>query len=290
MSTMDALENGMEDFVEFGDPDAQRVVDALHAYIQAPDSEITSAHLAAIATETGRLRHAADGARRSANRLQRRSTGTFRLTRRRLAVVPAALMLAFFVTAGLAAAGLTLPDAARAPFDAVGVHLPNQSRASDQSSAGDVHTVIDSSQPGDRCGFGHTVAATASQGRSHAPASACDHVQGDHHQIAAQSQGAAQSNATDEGTQSQNSATSQPSGVPPTPPAGQEFGQSSAADAQQNASTDGRAFGERTSEGARDLTPATPPTSAGQGVETGQSHAGQGKATAAGSPGAPHVP
>ena len=132
------------------------------------------------------------------------------MTTKRLAVLPAALVLAFLGTAGLAVAGVSLPDTARAPFDAVGLQLPNQSRASD------VHAVIDATQPGDRgCAFGQAVAAAASQGRSHAPADACDHAQGgDSSQGEAHSQGAAHSGAAADENQTDESG--QPSGVPPT--------------------------------------------------------------------------
>lgn len=268
----------MEDFADFRDPEAEQVVDALReAYVQAPDRGIRSAHMAAIAAETAPLRLAADAEQRSASRLNRRPTRRFRMTPKRLALLPSALVLAFLGMAGLAVAGVTLPDTARAPFDAVGVKLPNQSRSSD------VHAVIDATQPGDRgCAFGHAVAAAASQGRTHAPASACDHAQGD-----ASSQGAA-----DQGENQANTGA-QPSGVPPTPPAGKEFGQATAADAQQNASTDHQAFGERTSQGAQSLTPATPPAGAGQSGETGggaSENASQGQAAAGGSPGGSHVP
>jgi hypothetical protein len=281
----------MEDFADFRDPEAEQVVDALReTYVQAPDRGIRSAHMAAIAAETAPLRIAADAEQRSASRLNRRPTRRFRMTPKRLALLPSALVLAFLGTAGLAVAGVTLPDTARAPFDAVGVNLPNQSRSSD------VHAVIDATQPGDRgCAFGHAVAAAASQDRTHAPASACDHAQGDaSSQGAAHSQAAAHSHGAGDQSESQANAGAQPSGVPPTPPAGKEFGQSTAADAQQNASTDHQAFGERTSQGAQSLTPATPPAGAGQSGETGggasEAHAGQGQAAAGGSPGGSHVP
>jgi len=275
----------MEVFAEFGDQDAEQVVDALReTYVRAPDPGIRSAHMAAIAAETAPLRLAADAKQRSASRLSRPPTRRFRMTPKRLALLPSALVLAFLGTAGLAVAGVTLPDTARAPFDAVGLNLPNQSRASD------VHAVIDATQPGDRgCAFGQEVAAAASQGRSQAPASVCDHGQG-----APESQGAAHSQGA--GDQGESQANAQPSGVPPTPPAGKEFGQSTAADAQQNASTDHQAFGDRTSQGAQNLTPATPPAGADQpgGAETGggasEANAGQGQAAAGGSPGGSHVP
>ena len=201
------------------------------------------------------------------------------MTPKRLAVLPAALVLAFLGTAGLAVAGVSLPDTARAPFDAVGLQLPNQSRASD------VHAVIDATQPGDRgCAFGQAVAAAASQGRSHAPADACDHAQGgDSSQGEAHSQGAAHSGAAADENQTDESG--QPSGVPPTPPDGQQFGQSTAADAHQNAATEGQAFGQGTSQGAQDLTPSAPPAAAGEQGASGESHSTQGLSTAESTPG-----
>ena len=135
----------MEVFAEFRDQDAEQVVDALReTYVRAPGPGIRSAHMAAIAAETAPLRLAADAKQRSASRLSRPPTRRFRMTPKRLALLPSALVLAFLGTAGLAVAGVTLPDTARAPFDAVGLNLPNQSRASD------VHAVIDATQPGDR--------------------------------------------------------------------------------------------------------------------------------------------
>jgi hypothetical protein len=297
MSAMNAYEDEMEDFADFHEQDAAPLVDALRdAYVRAPDRGLRSAHMAAIATEAAPLRLAADARHRSANRLNRHPTRRFRMTPKRLAFLPVAVVLAFLGTAGLAVAGVTLPDAARAPFDAVGLQLPNQSRASD------VHAVIDATQPGGRgCAFGQAVAAAASQGHSQAPASACDHGQGDaHSQGAAHSEGAAahsQGDAHSQGAGGQADATQaptqggHPSGVPPAPPAGQEFGQGTSGDAQQSASTDRQAFGDNTAQGAQSLTPATPPAGAGdQGGEASQSGAGQGESAAAGSPGGSHIP
>ena len=216
----------MQDLAEFGDQEDRRIADALGAYVQAPDPEVRSAHMAAITAEAATLRHAADSARHSADRLNRHPTRRFRMTPRRLAVLPAALVLALLGMAGLAAAGVNLPSAARAPFDAVGVNLPNQSRAAA------VHAVIDATQPGDRgCEFGQAVAAAASQGRSQGGGNACssqgsDHSQAaDHGQSGDHGQGAEHGQASAGSDQAQGG---QPSGVPPTPPAGQEFGQSTA--------------------------------------------------------------
>jgi hypothetical protein len=211
------------------------------------------------------------------------------MTPKRLALLPAAILVAVLGMAGLAVAGVTLPTAARAPFDEVGIQLPNQSRASD------VHAVIDATPPADRgCSFGQAVAAAASQGRTHAPAEACGHEQGQS-QSQAGAQGQAQSHAHGAAAQSaegQDNAASKPSGVPPTPPAGEQFGQSTASGAQQNASTGGQAFGQGTSQGGQDLTPSAPGNQGG--AAAGASPTTPGTSNAAGpsgsAPGSSHAP
>jgi hypothetical protein len=258
------------------------------AYVRPLSDETASEHLAAVAREAAPLRIASSSTRASASRPDRHPTRRLRITSKRLALLPVAAAGVFLAAAGLAVAGVSLPDAARAPFDGLGIELPNQARSSD------VHAVIDATQPGDRgCAFGQAVAAAASRGHAQAAGTPCDqNGAADHGRSAEHRQ-----NANAEGEQGNASADAKPAGVPPTPPAGDEFGHSTAADAQQNASTDGRAFGEGTSESAQSLTPAAPPTGAGSqgGSETGQVNSDQGQSTAgdtpAGSrPGASHSP
>jgi len=301
LTAFDAYEDEMKDLAELSDRDVERVLGGdlrvndpagrelarrlarvRETYVQPPTEEVASAHLAAIADEAaplrlGSLEHDARG------RSNARPTRRFRMTPKRLAILPLGLVLAaFLATAGLAVAGVTLPDAARTPFDQLGIQLPNQSRASD------VHAVIDATQPADRgCAFGQAVAAAASQGHSQAAGSACDHGQA---ATPAKGEDQQDSDTTETGS------GGPPSGVPPTPPAGQEFGQSTATDAQQNASTDDQAFGQRTSQGAQDLTPSEPPADTGsQGdSDTGQANSAEGLSTASSpagsSPGGSHIP
>jgi hypothetical protein len=274
----------MDEFVDL-DRETQRVVDALNAYSQAPRADLRDVHLARIDREAAPLRIAAQTGSQPADHVNPRLRWRFRMSLKRLAVVPAAAVVALFTMAGLAAAGVNLPGTARAPFDAVGVQLPNQSRA------GDVHAVIDATQPGDRgCAFGHAVAQAASQGRTHAPDSACNHQQGAadeegaaHGQGAAHDHGQNVPNGPSESAPQEN-AGSQPSGVPPAPPDGRAFGQQTASDAQQNASSGGQAFGQSTSQNAQNLTPATPPAGAGEQGATGQSHAAAGSSNASDTP------
>jgi hypothetical protein len=314
---MDAYEDEMNGYAEPSDRDIERTLEDREngaagdelaellagmkvAYVQAPNAQVTSAHLEAIVAEAVPLRLAADAELESASRTNR-PTRRFRMTPKRIALLPAAALAALLSTAGLAAAGVTMPSAARAPFSAVGIQLPNQARSSD------VHAVIDATQPADRgCAFGQSVAGAASQGQSAAPGTPCDKgVAASHSQAGEHSNTSGTSPAAREKT----GAGGQPAGVPPTPPAGQEFGQSTAADAQQNASTEGQAFGQSTSEEAQSLTPGTPPSGAGStaappsgvgssaapppggGSETGQGDSSAGEGSPVGStPGGSHIP
>lgn len=283
---MDAFEDEMRDYSELSDRDIEQALDGREngtagdelgellvglkaACVQPPSAQVASAHLAAIAAEATPLRLAADAELESASHT-RRPTRRFRMTAKRIALLPAAALAALLSTAGLAAAGVTMPTAAKAPFTAVGIQLPNQSR----SSA--VHAVIDATQPADRgCAFGQSVGAAASQGHSAAAGTPCEKSQ-----AATHSQAVQHSNASDDSSAvaEDTDAGGPPAGVPPTPPAGQDFGQSTAASAQQDASTDGQAFGQSTAQGAQGLTPGTPPADAGSsagppanaGGETGQ--------------------
>jgi hypothetical protein len=265
------------------------------AYVRPPRDETSSKHLAAVAAKAAPPRIAASAERTSASRADRNPTRRLRTTPRRFALVPAAVVGAFLTVAALAVAGVSLPDAARAPFDGLGIDLPNQARSSD------VHAVIDATPPDDRgCAFGQSVAAAASQGRAQATGNPCDHAHNgaaanaaNHGKSAQHPQGGNEAG----GEQGEAGAAGKPAGVPPTPSVGADFGHSTATDAHQNAATDGRAFGERTSESAQSLTPATPPAGAGSQVasDTGQVNSDQGRSTAgdtqAGSrPGGSHIP
>lgn len=298
---MDAYEHEMRGYSQPSDPDIGRTLEGREngtasdelaellaglkvACVQTPSTHVASAHLAAIAAEAAPLRLAADAELESASRTHR-PTRRFRMTRKRIALLPAAALAALLSTAGLAAAGVTMPSAAKAPFSAVGIELPNQSR----SSA--VHAVIDATPPTDRgCAFGQSVAAAASQGHSAAAGAPCEQSQAATHGQAGERPDSSTATAEETGA---------PAGVPPTPPAGQEFGQATAATAQQSASTDGQAFGQSTAQSAQDLTPATPPSGAGSSAAPPASPGGEteqgGPPTGAGSaasptPGGSHTP
>lgn len=82
----------------------------------------------------------------------------------RLGAATGALLLG---TAGLAVAGVNLPDPASEAFDRAGVTLPNQDDgdAADQGRSDEVRSVIESTPPEERdrqgCAFGHRVAEAA---------------------------------------------------------------------------------------------------------------------------------
>jgi hypothetical protein len=303
---MDAYEDEMRGYSDLSDSDIEQALDGREngtaadeladdelaemlaglkvACVQPPSPQVASAHLAAIAAEAAPLRLAADAELESANRTHRPAR-RFRIIRKRIALLPAAALAALLSTAGLAAAGVTMPGAAKAPFSAVGIQLPNQSR----SSA--VRAVIDATPPSDRgCVFAQSVAATASQGHSAAAGAPCERSQAATHvQAATHSPASGHRNASDtsEATTEETGAGGPPTGVPPTPPAGQQFGQSTAASAQQSASTDGQAFGQSTAQGAQNLTPATPPSGAGSSANAGSETAQGGPAHAPSTPGSP---
>jgi hypothetical protein len=70
-------------------------------------------------------------------------------------------------TAGLALAGVNLPDPAKQAFERVGVSLPNQAggdegQSGEHARSDEVKAVIDATAPSDRgCEFGHQVAEAA---------------------------------------------------------------------------------------------------------------------------------
>ena len=177
---------------------------------------------------------------------------------KRFALLVSTVLAAALGVAGLAVAGVDLPDPADDAFDQVGIQLPNQTQgnqAGGSDTAEAVQEVIDSTAPQDRgCEFGQEV-ATAARGEDPTPErDPCENGQ--------------------DATNGQ-SVGSQNAGI------GRDFGQDTAADAQQNASEDGRDFGERTSERAQELGEQL---SQG-GPETGQSNSQQGHSTAQGASG-----
>jgi hypothetical protein len=121
------------------------------AYVSEPEEDVASRHLAAMAHEAELVRPR--GTRRPA------------VLRRTLATLGAATLAAILGSAGLAAAGVDLPDQATKAFERAGITLPNQAgggQSGDHARSDDVHSVIDATQPSDRgCEFGHSVAEAA---------------------------------------------------------------------------------------------------------------------------------
>lgn len=123
------------------------------AYGRDPDPQLRERVLANMASQ-------APAAGRTAPTRQRR-----RMLPTRMALRVGATAGAFVLgTAGLAVAGVNLPDPASAAFDRVGVTLPNQADggSADRGRSEEVRSVIDSTQPAERgCAFGHRVAEAA---------------------------------------------------------------------------------------------------------------------------------
>jgi len=127
-------------------------------YAGGPEETVASRHLAAIAREAELV-------------LPRRSTqpvGWRRIMNRNSLFRPAvtlgaATLAAVMGTAGLAVAGVNLPDPAQEAFEQVGITLPNQAGGGERRRSDAVRSVIDSTPPSERrgCAFGHRVAEAA---------------------------------------------------------------------------------------------------------------------------------
>ena len=84
---------------------------------------------------------------------------------RPVATLGAATIAALLGTAGLAAAGVDLPDGATNAFERAGITLPNQAgggQSGEHARSDEVRAVIEATSPSDRgCEFGHSVAEAA---------------------------------------------------------------------------------------------------------------------------------
>jgi hypothetical protein len=89
----------------------------------------------------------------------------------------ATALVVVLATAGLAVAGVNLPDPAKQAFERVGVSLPNQAGGGEHARSDEVKAVIDATAPSDRgCEFGHNVAEAAKGSPLPAQAqAACSH-------------------------------------------------------------------------------------------------------------------
>jgi hypothetical protein len=156
---------------------ASALQEAREHLTQAPDASIRRSHLLAMAAAIDDV--ASEASQDAASPAHNRPTFGRRFMRRtwvigtRAAVAVGALALS---SLGLAYAGVDLPGtAAEQAWQAVGVHLPNQVELPEQSKAGDVRDVIESSEE-KGCEFGQAVSEAASadsqkQGPSEDPCS-----------------------------------------------------------------------------------------------------------------------
>jgi hypothetical protein len=143
-------------------------------YVSDPDGAVASRHLAAIAREAELVQ-----LRRTAKPASRRRTMTRNRFLRPSATLGAATLAAVLGTAGLAVAGVDLPDPATKAFERAGISLPNQAgggQSGEHARSDEVHSVLDATPPSERgCAFGQRVAEAAkgSSPPEHARA-ACD--------------------------------------------------------------------------------------------------------------------
>ena len=203
------------------------------AYVSDPEEAVASRHLAAIACEAELVQMQSTPKPAVWRRIMNRN----RLLRP-VVTLGAATLAAALGTAGLAVAGVNLPDPATDAFEHVGISLPNQAgggQSGEPAQSDEVHSVLDATPPSERgCAFGQSV-AEAAKGSSlpeHARA-ACDRADVD-------GSVAHRKNGNDASTNSDHS----------------QFGRDTADQARGlgNATTDERRnFGEDTSEDAGQL-------------------------------------
>jgi hypothetical protein len=172
-----------------GAPDDREVAaflaDIRAAYLSNPEEAVASRHLAAIAHEAELLH-----VRRTPKPAAWRRTMNRSRFLRPVVTLGAATLAAVLGTAGLAVAGVNLPEPATEAFEHVGIGLPNQAgggQSGEHARSDEVHSVLDATPPSERgCAFGHSVAEAAKGSAlpEHAQG-ACDRGDGDEHGNAA---------------------------------------------------------------------------------------------------------
>jgi hypothetical protein len=143
-----------------GDRDVASFLAELRAtYVSNPDEAVASRHLAAIAHEAELVQL------RTPKPAPRRRTMIPKRLLRPVATLGAATLVAILGTAGLAVAGVNLPDPATQAFEHAGISLPNQAgggQSGEHAQSDEVHSVLNETPPSERgCAFGHRVAEAA---------------------------------------------------------------------------------------------------------------------------------
>ena len=129
-------------------------------YASAPEEAVASRHLAAITREAQLVQMQSTPKPAAWRRTMNRNRFL-----RPVVTLGAATLAAVLGTAGLAVAGVNLPDPATAAFEHVGISLPNQAgggQSGEHARSDEVHSVLDATPPSERgCAFGHRVAEAA---------------------------------------------------------------------------------------------------------------------------------
>lgn len=205
-----------------GEADLLKVVGAVRAiYDRGPSPQVERRHVAALVAAPPAAADPPKTVRVTAGR-----PPVARPALHHLFAACAALFALPLSLAGLAVAGVDLPDPADSAFERVGLELPNQS---DSARSGDVKQAIDASEPSERdCTLRQLVAAAARAGRGQGPAkdpcaprneSASDKSE------SGTNQGASQKGASGGGAAGQGAANNPTTGLTfPPAQSGREFG------------------------------------------------------------------
>jgi hypothetical protein len=130
------------------------------AYVSDPEEAVASRHLAAIAREAELVQLQSTPKPAAWRRVMNRNRFL-----RPVVTLGAATLVVVLGTAGLAVAGVNLPDPADEAFEKVGISLPNQAGGGERgehSRSDEVRSVIEATPPSERgCEFGHRVAEAA---------------------------------------------------------------------------------------------------------------------------------
>jgi hypothetical protein len=130
------------------------------AYVSDPEEAVASRHLAAIAREAELVRMQSTPKPAAWMRIMNRNRCL-----RPVVTLGAATLAAVLGTAGLAVAGVDLPDPATEAFEHAGISLPNQAgggQSGEHARSDGVHSVLDATPPSERgCAFGQSVAEAA---------------------------------------------------------------------------------------------------------------------------------